>query len=235
MLAIPSYWVRPSQKLESGTGMHRFLWDLHYPPVPSVRPDYPIAAVYRNTAPAPTSPWAMPGKYAVTLTVNRKTYSQTLIVKMDPRVQTSTADLAEQFKSSQQLYDQWLALGLITESARSIRGQFTELRPRAPEGELKTSIDPLSEKIQALAGAAGPGPGGAAAAAGQPARATVASVTARLRTLFNDIEGVDAAPTPQLGAAAVGGLKDARLLLDSLQSTVSNDVSALNENLRGAR
>lgn len=230
MLAIPSYWVRPPQKLSSEPGIHRFLWDLHYPPVPGVRPDYPIAAVYRNTAPAPTSPWAIPGKYTVTLTVNRKTYSQTLIVKMDPRVQTSTADLAEQFKSSKQLYHQWLALGLITESARSLRGRLTELRPRVPEGELKASIDALSEKIQALAGAAGPGPGGAAAAA----RATVASVTARLSTLFNDIEGVDAAPTPQVAAAAVDVLKDAHSLEDSWQTILSQDLPGLNKKLHGA-
>src|SRR5260370_37133223 len=138
MLAIPSYWVRPPQKLSSEPGMHRFLWDLHYPPVPGVRPDYPIAAVYRNTAPAPTSPWAMPGKYAVTLTVNRKTYSQTLIVKMDPRVQASTADLAEQLKSSKKLYDQWLALGLITVSVISISGQLTEHLQTEPDAKLKT-------------------------------------------------------------------------------------------------
>ena len=54
-LAIPQYWVRPPQKLSSESGIHRFLWDLHYAPVPGVPPQYPIAAVYRNTAPAATS------------------------------------------------------------------------------------------------------------------------------------------------------------------------------------
>ena len=56
--------------------MHRFLWDMHYAPVPGEKPSYPIAAVYRNTAPDFTSPWVMPGKYTVVLNVNGNTYTQ---------------------------------------------------------------------------------------------------------------------------------------------------------------
>ena len=47
---VPAYWIRPPQRLSPEAGLHRFLWDLHYPQVPNVEPDYPIAAVYRNTA-----------------------------------------------------------------------------------------------------------------------------------------------------------------------------------------
>ncbi|HEU4432573.1 MAG TPA: hypothetical protein VFR51_04205, partial [Pyrinomonadaceae bacterium] len=32
-LAIPPYWLRPAQKLSADSGVHRFLWDLHYTPV----------------------------------------------------------------------------------------------------------------------------------------------------------------------------------------------------------
>src|SRR6185437_11407833 len=97
-LAIPPYWVRPPQKLSNEPGMHRWLWDLHLQPVPGVAPQYPIAAVYMNTAPGATSPWAMPGKYTIVLTVNGRSYSQPLVLRMDPRVTTSQKDLGEQFK-----------------------------------------------------------------------------------------------------------------------------------------
>ncbi len=70
-LPIPSYWLRPPQTLSSAAGLHRFVWDMHYAPVPGIKPEYPIAAVPENTAPAPTSPWVMPGKYSVVLTVER--------------------------------------------------------------------------------------------------------------------------------------------------------------------
>ncbi|MEP6708028.1 MAG: glycoside hydrolase, partial [Pyrinomonadaceae bacterium] len=122
-LSIPPYWVRPPQKLASEPGMHRFLWDMHYAPVPGLQPQYPIAAVYRNTAPAPTSPWAMPGKYTVVLTIGDKSYRQPLTLVMDPRVKTSLADLAEQFRLSRQVYDEWLALNSISESVKLIRSQ----------------------------------------------------------------------------------------------------------------
>src|SRR5262249_31158142 len=96
MLEIPTYWVRPPQKLSGAAGMHRFLGDLHYAPVPGVKPEYPIAAVPHNTAPQATSPWVMPGQYTVVLTANGKSYSQPLTVQMDPRVKTSNADLEKQ-------------------------------------------------------------------------------------------------------------------------------------------
>src|SRR2546430_3271641 len=59
--------------------------------VPGVTPQYPIAAVYPNTAPSPTSPWAMPSTYTAGLTVAGQKYAQPLQLTMDPRVHTSTA------------------------------------------------------------------------------------------------------------------------------------------------
>ena len=232
-LSIPPYWVRPPQKLASEPGMHRFLWDLHYAPVPGVQPQYPIAAVYRNTAPAPTSPWAMPGKYRIILTVAGKSYEQTLTLMMDPRVRTSVDDLAEQFKLSKQLYDEWLALSSISESVRFIRSQISELQKRTPAADLKAHIDALSGKLQTLAGAGagtGGGPGAGAGAAG----VTVATATGRVRTLFTLIEGVDVAPTPQAAAAVPDVVKDSHSLQDTWQAIKSQDIPALNQELRAA-
>ncbi|HEY8204445.1 MAG TPA: hypothetical protein VIF81_06945, partial [Pyrinomonadaceae bacterium] len=228
MLAIPPYWVRPPQKLSNEPGMHRFLWDMHYAPVPGVQPQYPISAVYMNTAPADTSPWAMPGKYTVVLTVNGRSYSQPLTLRMDPRVTTSQKDLAEQFKLSKQLYDEWLLLAALAESARPVRGQVTELRPRIPE-ELKKRFEEFSEGLGAFA--AGGGPQGPPAA--QTPRATVASVTARLRTLFAQLEGVDLAPTTQQKTAAAEVLKDAQTLLENWQLFKIQALPAMNQELQG--
>jgi photosystem II stability/assembly factor-like uncharacterized protein len=231
MLNIPSYWVRPPEKLGAEPGMHRFLWDFHYAPVPGVRPEYPIAAVYRNTAPSPTSPWAMPGKYTVTLTVNGKKYSQTLLVQMDPRVKASVADLGEQFRLSNNLYETWLMLSSISESANSIRKRLLDMRPRVPEGELKTRLDAMSEKLELLAGAGGGGPGGFRAAQG---RLSVASVTTRVGTLFNMIEGVDAAPTPTVAGVVPDVIKDAQTLEGNWETIKSQEIPALNTQLRAA-
>ena len=45
----------------------------------------------------------MPGEYSVKLTVDGKSYTQPLTVKMDPRVKTSLAGLQQQFALAQRI------------------------------------------------------------------------------------------------------------------------------------
>ncbi len=231
-LSIPPYWVRPPQKFASEPGMHRFFWDLHYAPVPGLQPQYPIAAVYRNTAPAATSPWAMPGKYTVVLTVGGRSYQQPLTIVMDPRVKTSNADLAEQFKLSKELYDEWLVLNSISEGVRRIRSQIAQLQTRAAAGDVKKHIDALGEKLQALAGASGGGPGGGGGVSGP--RLSLATTTGRLRTVFNLMEDVDVAPTTQAAAAVPELVKDSRSLQETWQMIRSQEIATLNLELHAA-
>jgi len=164
------------------------------------------------------------------LTFGGKTYEQPLTLVMDPRVKASASDLGEQFKLSKQLYDEWLALNSISEQARKIRGQLTELRPRVTDAALKSQVDAFTEKLSAVAGAGGGGFGGGAAAAAP----TVASTSGRVRTLFNLLEEVDAAPTPQVAAAVPDVVKDSHGVQDRWRSFVAQDVPALNQALRTA-
>ncbi|MCU1267600.1 MAG: hypothetical protein JWM21_3918 [Acidobacteria bacterium] len=227
MLAIPAYWVRPEQGLPGNPGMHRFLWDMHYAPVPGIRPAYPIAAVYRNTAPEPTSPWVMPGKYSVVLTVDGRSYTQSLIVQMDPRVKTPTRDLAEQFRMSKQLYDHWLNFAGSSDQIKAMRSQLAEARSHATAQDLKSHLDALSQKLEALVGSesARPDPAG---------KLSLQSTTAKLRTLLNMLQDVDVAPTPQLTTAVAELQTDAQMLVTRWQAIKSQDVPALNQELRAS-
>jgi hypothetical protein len=54
--------------------------------------------------------WAMPGTYQVRLTVNGRVYRQAVLVRTDPRVRTSAADLRVQFTLSKSLDDAIRAL-----------------------------------------------------------------------------------------------------------------------------
>lgn len=109
-LNIPEYWIR-SQDILSGTkGAHRFVWDMHYTPI-EVKPPYPMAAIYQETAPGYSSPWVMPGRYTVRLTVAGKTYSQPLTIKADPRVKTPVAELNKLHQLSMQCYNAVMAIG----------------------------------------------------------------------------------------------------------------------------
>ena len=113
-----------ANRCRRAAGMHRFTWDLHYPPAPGSRNAYPIAATPHDTAPAPTSPWVVPGTYTVALTANGKTYTQPLTVEMDPRVKTSAADLQQQFALSKEMYDDIAQLEAVSDRVREFRKQF---------------------------------------------------------------------------------------------------------------
>jgi hypothetical protein len=65
--------------------MHRFVWDLRYTPPDALRHDYPMTATYHDTPREPRGPIALPGEYTVKLTVDGKSLTQPLTVKMDPR------------------------------------------------------------------------------------------------------------------------------------------------------
>jgi hypothetical protein len=190
---IPRWWIRPLKALSSASGMHRFTWDLHYPPAPGSRNAYPIAAVPHNTAPAPTSPWVMPGTYSVSLTVNGKSYSQPLSVEMDPRVKTPASDLQQQFALSKEMYDDIGQLEAVSGRVRAIRAQ---LRAAKKSDE----ITALRKRAAELSGVAGEEDDEAPPAAA-PDHETLNSLTQSLRAVLRLLQQSDAAPTTQLAAA----------------------------------
>ena len=100
---IPRWWIRPAAIPAATAGLHRFVWDLHYAPPAVLEHEYPIAAVPGQTPKEPRGPWALPGKYTVRLTAGGKTVQQPLAVRMDPRVKTPPAGLAQQFDLSMKL------------------------------------------------------------------------------------------------------------------------------------
>src|SRR5579872_3545218 len=128
---IPLYWVRPFQQLSTEAGMHRWVWHLHYAPPASSRHEYPIAAVPHDTPRFPLGPTALPGTYSVRLTVDGKTSTAPLTVKMDPRIKTSAAGLQKKFQAETRL------ASMMTETAQallqggSIRMQLEKLSGQA--------------------------------------------------------------------------------------------------------
>ena len=103
----PPYWIRPQQILSKKAGMNRFVWDLHYDQL-NVPANYPIAATFMNTAPNPTSPWVLPGKYLILLSTTQSDvgnmFRDTIEIKMDPRVRTSAAGLKQLHDVSLECY-----------------------------------------------------------------------------------------------------------------------------------
>jgi len=223
-LRIPEYWIRPLQSVSTKAGMHRFLWDMHYDPVPEVEPEYPIAAIYGETAPAATSPWVAPGNYSVTLTVDGKSFTQPITVQMDPRVKTSAADLQEQFDLAWQLYQQRLKLAPIGKKFEDIAEQLTKLKARAAERPDVTQK--LEAFNQTLTKFGPPHP-----RQGAPPSLFVLESATRL---FDETQGADTAPTAAVKAAAADLQTKVGPMMEAWQKLLEIDVPALNQQLKGA-
>lgn len=223
-LKIPAYWVRPPQTLSKERGMHRFLWDMRYAPVPGVEPEYPMAAVYHNTAPEPTSPWVMPGDYSVVLTVNGKNYAHPLSVKIDPRVKASTADLAQQFELSKELYEIRPTLEAVNNGLNRLSTEIGKAKERAGQNPVTAQLDALNKKLQEIAG--------------PPSRRASAALSLnlleKLGTLFGNIQKVDAAPTPAVRVAVADLQREAQSIIQRWRAIESQDLPALNRQLEAA-
>jgi hypothetical protein len=223
-LKIPSYWIRPLQTVSTRSGIHRFLWDMHYTPVPDVEPEFPMAATYRNTAPAATSPWVIPGNYTVVLTIDGKSFSQPLTLQMDPRVKASAADLQEQFDLSWQLYQVRLKLAPLGENFENMADQLTKLKARAAERpDVTEKLEAFSQTLMKF-GPPHPRPGA------QPSFFVLNAAT----QLFNEIQAADAAPTASVKAAVADLQTKVGSVTESWQRLIESDVPKLNEQLKAA-
>ena len=124
---------------------------MHGEPLPEMEPEYPMTAIYRETAPQPTAPWALPGNYSVVLTAGGKSFTQPLTLKMDPRVKATEAELTKQFELSKRLQDLRAELQPIGKSYEALVGELEKAKERAGEASMKQPIENLRKKLEEFA------------------------------------------------------------------------------------
>jgi len=227
-LNIPTYWIRPSRILSALPGMHRFVWDLHYPPPDALEHEYPMSAIYHDTPRYPLGPAVLPGRYTVKLTVNGKTYSQPLDVKMDPRVKTSFAGLRQQFDLETQIAAVMHRDYQAVQQVRGLRDQMKTLQKGA-QAQLSSEIAELEKKLADLEGSSG---GYDAAFLSTPQGRGLARLNAGLAQLLGIVDSADMPPTTQ----ATKMFSDVEAALDqqveNLKEILEKDLPALNPKLQ---
>jgi hypothetical protein len=188
---VPAYWIRPPQRLASSAGTHRFVWDLHYAPPMVLAHDYPISAIYGDTPLYPLGPAVLPGEYTVRLTVNGRSYSQPLTVKMDPRAPITAAGLKLQHdigvRMNEAIARDFAALGEV----RRQRGILKTQREGAKAGEVADSLVALDTVLGTIE--SGPRSGAAE---------NLVRLNGELAGILDAVEGADMDPTSQVVAAA---------------------------------
>jgi photosystem II stability/assembly factor-like uncharacterized protein len=227
-LPYASYWLRPPRALPTKAGMQRWVWDLHYPPPEGFPRSFPISAIYRNTPSQPLGPRALPGEYTVKLTVNGKSYSQPLTLKLDPRVTTPPESIAKMFEISMRSYEGIAKLRAAQAEIRRLREQLKSAKERAGQGTVADAIAALDQKAAELEGAPGGfGPRGGGGTG-------LAILSGDLLTLMNLVEGADATPTSQAMAASEQVQKTLTELLSRWSEIKDSEVKSVNDKLRGA-
>jgi photosystem II stability/assembly factor-like uncharacterized protein len=221
---IPLYWVRKFRPLSTDAGMHRFVWDLHYPAPVTTHHDYPIAAIPHDTPRHPLGPTVVPGTYKVQLTVDGKTLSAPLTIRMDPRVKISATGLEKKFHAEVQ------AASILTEStqamlqADSIREQFEKLRGQA-NASTTEAIEASEKKLSAVLG-------GAATASQED---TLAHVNGVAGTLYQAVWQADTEPTSSQMAALTATAQESAEVEKLWSDFKNSELPALNRLLRDSK
>ncbi len=219
---VPAYWIRPQQILSGEAGAHRFTWDLHHQPL-NLPPSYPISAIYKNTAPEPTSPWVLPGNYNVKLTVNGKTYVRPLTVKIDPRVKTSAVNLKMQYDLSVQCYKGLQqAMGALSE-IDTIKKQIKSLLPQS-NAPLTNALSAFETRLLAFENT----PQGNA----QPNYRRLESA---LGSIFNILQETDMPTTTQTISAVNESVAKLKALSLQWNGFKTKDLEAINQQLQKAK
>jgi photosystem II stability/assembly factor-like uncharacterized protein len=222
---IPLYWLRPFRALSSEAGMHRWVWDLHYPPPTSTQHGYPISAIPGDTPRYPLGPTVLPGSYTARLTANGKTYTASFTVKMDPRVKISAAGLDKKFQLEKSLASLFSETSQAVIQAESLRDQLQKLGQQA-NGETSSSVQAFQHKLAALLEA----PPGSAAAG----EITLRRANGAVQGLYGQVWQADADPTVAQSVAAASSEREVSSAMKKWDALKTSDLSALNHALRSA-
>jgi len=224
---IPRYWVRMPNSLSTAAGMHRWVWDLHYTTPVSTRYDYPIAAIPGDTPRLPVGPSALPGSYTVRLTVDGKSFTALLTVKMDPRVKTSREGLVQMFELQSRLASMMTRSTEDVSEARAAHEQLQKLAGQAT-GATADAIAGLDKKVSALIG------GGGGFFAPRSPNPTLGRANGEASTLYAETGRADAAPTPAQMSAAAETEKGLAAVSAQWKQMKSVEMPALNKQLHDA-
>jgi photosystem II stability/assembly factor-like uncharacterized protein len=229
---IPMYWVRPQQVLSAEAGMHRFVWDIHYAPPEALNREFPISAIVHDTPQFPVGAAAMPGKYTVRLTVDGKTYTQPLTVRMDPRVKTAEIELRKQFEMEMGIVEGMNETFEALQQVRSLRPQVTD-RAGKTKGALAESLKTLDREAAELEGASqgvffGLPPNG-------KQQENLSTLNQHFGQLLNVVDSADAAPTTQASAVYLELEEALGKLLAQWKKVREAELPSLNAQLKKVR
>ncbi len=206
----PDYWLMPSSEraLSTSVGTSRINWDLRYDDPTGYNPDInnQMNSAPGQVTPAPHGPLALPGTYTVKLLVDGDTYTQTLVVRNDPRIGESAGVMSALRAQNKLAMAGWQSMKdsyAANEEVAAVRAQLAAIMKGSPPPDVAKAATALDVKLATIGGALPAGRGGGGGGGfGAPARAPGSVLTFRaINGIFNTVLGpltqnsIDMAPT----------------------------------------
>jgi len=123
----------PAPPLPAEAGLNRFVWDIRYAPPNTVPGDVFLSG-------RPRGPLVTPGQYQVKLTVDGKSQTVPIEIKLDSRVQVASTDLLKQLEFALKIRD---LLGCASATILETR----ELRRQLEALQLRLAGDPKAKDV----------------------------------------------------------------------------------------
>ncbi len=230
---VPEYWFKPPVVLPTTPGMHRIAWDLRYPTPPSLTysyfgnlldyTEYTLtwhAIKGQTPRTQPVGPIVVPGTYQVRLTVDGQTYTRSLVIKQDPRIQISQAALVEQSQFERRMMAGMAAsysgFNQIQHLLGALAADEAQVKGKPEAAQVAAAAAPFEQKASALA-------------SGRQGSLGIANRD--LGRHLEDMEFGDLEPTPSDLAAGEADCRDIDTALGGFQKLERTALPALNAKL----
>ncbi len=228
---IPDYWKEIPRPMPREIGTNRINWDVRYDHPPSFTHTFSsmMGANFHDTPWVPEGPLAPPGVYTLKLTVDGKSYTQTVTVKNDPRSPATTADLMAQHELLSKIYDgsneAWDGYQQVT----AMRSAVGELSASNLPPDVSSAVAAFTAKLASVAGSGATGRGTRQApAAGPPAPPNFGALNGALNRLLGGIDDGDAAPNEPMYKAYTFACLDLKSVVATWKNINATDLPALN-------
>ena len=223
----PNFWIETPKPLPTNVGGNRTNWDLRYDSPSSFTHSFEINANPGLTPASPEGPVAIPGTYTLKLTVDGKSYTQTVAIKPDPHSPATVAAITAQHALQMKLVQGIDASYQGHRMAQALRDTLRAAANNAGDGA--AIVNRLAAQLDTIAGIGGGGRGrGRGGQGGTPNFQTLnGAMVAQLNT--QDLG--DLAPTSSALAAFGASCRDLAKTVAAWQK-VTAELTAINSNLR---
>ena len=216
----------PDPPVRVEAGLHRFTWDMRYPPATGFEGMYLVQT-------SVIGPYAAPGDYRVRLTVDGAAQEQPFKILIDPRLKDVTvADLQEQFKLAIQIHKRLDEGTSAVAALRALRRdvdqgvrQAGESAVAADGGKLKERLAGIEAKLYLVE----------ANNSGSGAQYGIRIVERLSHLLNHDVLSADARPTRQMYQVFDVVSKDLQTQLDALADVKRTDLVRFQQQIEKAK